>query len=166
MATKTIRDLEDAYAPGEERPLGSYAILQGAFGTIVVGALAALSRAGRTVPPRMAPADLALTAVATHKLARILAKDRITSVIRAPFTRYQGPAGPSEVSEEPRGTGFRRAAGELAVCPYCLAPWVAALLMVLHTASPRYGRFVTSLLTVVAASDVLQQAYHAAQERA
>ena len=42
----------------------------------------------------------------------------MTSFLRSPFTRYTGEAQPSEVSEEPRGRGLRRAVGELLVCPY------------------------------------------------
>lgn len=165
MVTERIEAVETAYAPGEERPLASYAALASVFTTGAVGALAVLARTGRTVPPRLGAADLALTALATHKLSRVLAKDRVTSVLRAPFVRYNGPAGPSEVDESPRGRGLRRAVGELLVCPYCLAPWVGAALLVAHVASPRNARFVTSLFAIVAVSDALQLAYHAAQER-
>ncbi|MFD7922153.1 DUF1360 domain-containing protein [Streptomyces sp. NPDC059740] len=44
-----------------------------------------------------------LLAAATHKLSRLVAKDPITSPLRAPFTRYQGTSAPSELAEEVRG---------------------------------------------------------------
>ncbi|HWH14430.1 MAG TPA: DUF1360 domain-containing protein [Miltoncostaeaceae bacterium] len=165
MAIPAVEPVEQAHAPGEERPLRSYAVLTSGFGTAVVGTLALLERSGRRLPARFAAADLVLVALATHKLSRILAKDRVTSFLRAPFTEYQGPAGPSEVEERPRGTGLRRAAGELAVCPYCLAPWVASALLTAHIAAPRAARFASAVFAVVAVSDALQLAYHAGQER-
>ena len=65
-------------------------------------------RAGRPLPERVPVGDLALLAVGTYKLSRLIAKDRITSFFRAPFTRYKGSSDrPSEVSEEPRGEGLR-----------------------------------------------------------
>src|SRR5690606_41186876 len=56
----------------------------------------------------------------THKLSRLLAKDPVTSPIRAPFTRYKGVSGPAELREEPRNT-----VGELLSCPFCIAQWTA-----------------------------------------
>jgi len=165
MAIPVIDNLERAYAHGEERPLGSYAVLMSGFSAAVVGGLALLERSGRRLPARFGAGDLVLAGLATHKLSRILAKDRVTSFLRAPFVEYQGPAGPSEVEERPRGTGLQRAVGELAVCPYCLAPWVAAGLLTAHIAAPRAARFATAVFAVVAASDALQLAYHAGQER-
>jgi hypothetical protein len=56
----------------------------------------------------------------------VLAKNSVTSPLRAPFTRYQGPAGPSKLAEEARGKGVRHAIGELLVCPFCLTQWVGS----------------------------------------
>jgi hypothetical protein len=52
-----------------------------------------------------------------HEVARILAHDRVLSVVRAPFTRHQGTSGHGEVDEDPRGTGLQLAVGELLVWP-------------------------------------------------
>ena len=57
----------------------------------VVGTLAAAARVtGREVPDGLRVQDIALSALATHKLSRLLAKDPVTSPLRAPFTAYQG----------------------------------------------------------------------------
>ena len=64
-------------------------------------------------------ADIALGALATQKLSRLISKDKVTSFVRAPFTRFEEKAGHGEVFEEPRGTGLRYATGELLVCRYC-----------------------------------------------
>jgi hypothetical protein len=111
--------------------------------------------------------DLALISVATYKLSRLIAKDRITSFFRAPFTRYQGPSErPSEVSEEPRGEGLRRAIGELVVCPYCLSQWVGTALFLTYVRQPRLARTVAATFTVIAGSDLLQQGWVAVDKRA
>ena len=59
-------------------------------------------------------------------MARLLTKDTVVSPIRAPFTRFEGPGGPSEVNERVRGRGWRHAIGELITCPFCAGEWVAA----------------------------------------
>jgi len=105
--------------------------------------------------------------VGTYKLSRLIAKDRITGFFRAPFTRYEGPSErPSEVSEQPRGSGLRRAIGELLVCPYCLSQWVGTGFIGLYLQAPRLARTVSSLFVIVAGSDVLQQAWIAVDKRA
>lgn len=164
MTIGAVESVEQAYAPGEERPLGSYALLVTGFSATVAGTLALLERAGRRVPARFAADDVVLMALATHKISRIVAKDRVTSFLRAPFVRYQHAAGPSEVEEKARGTGLQLAVGELALCPYCLAPWVASGLFVGLVGAPRATRFIASVFAAVAASDALQLAYHSAQE--
>jgi hypothetical protein len=103
------------HSPQQERPLGSYAALTGAFAALTAGFATWLRRSGREVPARIDPGDFLLVAVATHKSSRLVAKDRVTSAVRAPFTRFEGDAGPSEVEESPRGHGMRRALGELLV---------------------------------------------------
>jgi hypothetical protein len=116
-ATAHPGSLTSHYAPGQERPLGSYAILTGAYGTIFAGSLIALRARGHQLPERPTAADLLLVGIATHKLSRLIAKDKVTSFVRAPFTRFQEPSGQGEVEEEPCGHGLRLAVGELLVCP-------------------------------------------------
>jgi hypothetical protein len=142
-----------------ERPLGGYAVLTGAF-LSACGAFAAwLARSGRELPERMPASDLALLAVATHKGSRLLAKDRVTSAVRAPFTDYQEDGGPSEVEERARGTGLRRAVGELLICPFCLGLWIAAAFTAGLIVAPRQTRWLASVLVAVTGADVLQIAY-------
>ena len=80
------------------------------------------------LPRKFGLLDLALLGIATHKLSRIVAKDRITGILRAPFVCYIRSAGAGEVEEEPRGRGFQRGIGHLVSCPYCMAPWWATAL--------------------------------------
>jgi len=156
---------EDSYAGPDPKPLGAYAVLTGAFAGAVATSELLRRRRGQDLPEHIGAGDLALLAVATYKLSRLATKARVTSFARAPFTRYVGEAGPSEVSEEPRGTGLRRAVGELAVCPYCVGEWIAAGLMASYVRDPRSTRTAASVIAVVAAADVLQQGWIALDER-
>jgi hypothetical protein len=166
-ATAPLVDATAGYAPpGEHRPLAAYAGLTATFGAALTAAAAALRAAGKELPDRPRAGDLLLAAVATHKVSRLLAKDRVTSFIRAPFTRYEEAAGHGEVEEQPRGSGLRLAIGELLVCPFCLAQWIAAVFAVGLVAAPRATRFVAGLYVAETLSDVLQLAYKAAEDRA
>src|SRR5215218_6960572 len=164
----SVRDV--ARAPFEEysdepRPLAPYGILSAIFGIAVGGSFVALRAAGKRLPERIGAGDVVLAGVATHKLSRLLAKDKVTSFLRAPFTEYQGPGGPSEVEEKPRGSGLRYAVGELLICPYCLGLWVAAAYGVGHVAAPRATRLTGFVMTALTISDSLQIAYKAAEEK-
>lgn len=159
-------DLKHAYAPdGEERPLAGYAILTGVFDALFAGSLLALARTGRELPERYGLSDVLLVGAATHKLSRLVGKDKVTSFVRAPFTEYQGSAGPGEIEEKPRGHGLRYAIGELLVCPYCLGLWVSAAFSIGLVAAPRGTRFMAFIFTTLGISDALQIAYKAAEDR-
>lgn len=160
-------DVVNGYAPpGEDRPLAAYGALTATFGAALAAALVTLRASGRQLPERPRASDLVLAGIATHKVSRLLARDRVTSFVRAPFTRYQEPAGHGEVEEQPRGTGIRLALGELLVCPFCLAQWVAAAFAVGLVAAPRETRFIAGIYVAETLSDVLQLAYGAAEDRA
>ena len=173
MTVATTDDPSGAPPPGgifaghadRYRPLGSYGTLVALFNGAVGTGLVAAGRAGR-LPDRYAASDLVLLGVASFRLSRLIAKDRVTSVIRAPFTRFQEDVGHGEVAEAARGTGLRRAVGELLVCDYCLGPWVAAPGVIGLAFAPRATRAVAALLSVYAISDALQLAYSTAQEGA
>jgi len=92
-------------------------------------------------------------------LSRIIAKDRITGILRAPFVSYIRSAGAGEVEEEPRGCGMQRGIGTLISCPYCMAPWCATALAFGLIFAPRATRFFAGILASVTASDFLQRAY-------
>ena len=45
---------------------------------------------------------------ATRKVSRLLAKDKVTSALRAPFTRFLDPAGHGELEEPPYSAAEQR----------------------------------------------------------
>ena len=155
----------EEHSHGEERPLGGYVALLSTYLTMVLS-LGLVVRRRRKLPARPAAADLALVAVATHKLARMLSKDSVLAAVRMPFTRFEGPAGAGEVNESVRGKGLRHAVGELLTCPFCLAQWVATGFTFGMLLAPRATRQVASVFCAVTASDYLQMAYAAAEKKA
>ena len=145
----------------EPKPLKSYAALVGSF-NLALGAGLLMSR---NLPERSSISDVVLLGVATHKYSRLLTKDRVTSVLRAPFVRYQGDAGPGEVEEDARGEGARYAIGELVVCPYCIGVWIATALGFGLAWQPRRTRFLLNVGTALTISDFLHHGLKAAEER-
>ncbi|WP_164017933.1 DUF1360 domain-containing protein [Pyxidicoccus trucidator] len=141
-------------------PLGSYALLMGAYGVSVAGFLGWSSRGRRqTLPERLDLGDVVLFSVATHSMTRLLAKDRVTSFLRAPFVRFQEDSTAGEVEEVSRGAGMQKALGQLLGCPFCLGPWVAAGFMAVHAVAPRQARWLGSVFALSAASSFLHRAY-------
>src|SRR5918998_20094 len=147
----SVRDrfagLRSRYAPHEHRPLDGYAAAMGGFGVLAASLAVATKATGRPVPERPSTQDVVLVSIATHKLSRLIAKDAVTSPLRAPFTRYTEPAGAAELNEEVRdeGSALRHSIGELITCPFCLA---------------------ATAMTATAASDFLQMFYTMAKEAA
>jgi hypothetical protein len=162
-ARERFRRLRRNYEGGASRPLGGYLAALTAFGAYV-GLLTGVGAAsGARLPKRVSLGDVALVSLATHKLSRLFAKDAITSPIRAPFTRYEEPAGAGELNESVRGGGVRHALGELASCPFCLAVWSATTFTAGLVIAPRATRLVTTTLSATAVSDALQFVYDAAK---
>jgi hypothetical protein len=159
-----LRTIYSGYAPGEERPTGSYVVLMSAFSILSASFARWFRASGRHLPDRIDPGDLALLTVASHKASRLISKDRVTSGIRAPFTEYQDDAGPGEVSEQPRGRGLRRVIGELLVCPYCLGMWTSAAFTAGLLVVPRFTRWLASVLAMFFGSELLQIAYTKAEQ--
>ena len=155
-----------AYAPGEDRPLAAYAGAMGVYATTVLGLGAAARLTGRPLP-QPTPWDVAMAALATHELGRIIAKDPVTSPIRAPFTRFRGSSGPAELAEDVRGEGARKAVGELISCPFCTGLWIATGFTAGSVFAPRATRLVAATFAALAGSDLLQfarvRAQHAAE---
>jgi hypothetical protein len=162
--TREAREAFESYAQSEERPpFRTYAALTALFNAGFAGALLAAKRSGR-LPERIETRDMILLGTASHKISRLLAKDKVTAFMRAPFTEYQGRGGPAEVEERARGVGVRRAIGELLICPYCLGLWSSGALHAGMLFAPRVTRVAASALSALTLSDFLQIAYKAAED--
>lgn len=133
----------------EERPLPEYAGLTIAFGGVLGGFLV-LAR--RRLPERIGFGDVVRIGLASYKLGRLVAKDEVTSWVRAPVTR-------DEHATEPKPSGMERALGELVTCPYCLGVWVASGLSYALVLFPRETRLVTTIFGSQALADFLNAAF-------
>lgn len=172
MATKEKRHLEQADLGGNgdgadpRARKGSYALVMALYGAATGSFLAWRKASGRGLPDRLGAGDLTMIGVATHKTSRLIAKDKVATPIRAPFTRFEDEADlPVEVSESPRGSGLRRTIGELISCPYCLDMWTATTYAAGLVAAPRVTRFIAGVMSAVTIADALQLAYKAGQEQ-
>lgn len=165
VLSRLVRRVRRGYAHGEDRPLVGYTVVLGGY-SVLFGLLTAVGRAtGTRLPERVSVQDTVLLCLATHKASRLLAKDAVASPLRAPFARYEEPAGEAEVNESVRGSGVQHAVGELITCPFCLAVWVASAFTAGLVFAPRATRLVLTAFTAVGASDALQLAYDGAKQR-
>lgn len=146
METAIERALEDP-----EHPVGSHLGLMAIFNVGLGALLLAASRRG-VLPPRPAVADLALLGVAAHKLSRLVATERVTAAIRAPFVE-------DCEDEAPVGQGLRRALGELLTCPYCLVPWCTLALGTGLAFAPRPTRYMCGLFSAMTLADLLHRGH-------
>lgn len=147
----------------QERPLLAYGALSVAYSVAFLGPLVLAARR-RALPEQPRMSDLALLGVGTFKLSRLLTTDAVTSFIRAPFVRYEGMEGITTPKESPRGTGLRRAIGELLLCPVCTGLWVASALTAGLVVAPRATRVACGTLSAAAVSDFLQGAREGSRE--
>lgn len=153
-----MTDVAAGYADGEDRPLAGYLVAMGTY-TGLAAVAAAVARRQRRAPS-FSPYDLVLFGLATHRASRTLAKDAVTSPLRAPFTHYEGTGAPAELKESVRAEGtVGHAVGELITCPFCLGQWVATGFVVGATFAPRLTRAVATVFAAVGLSDFLQFAY-------
>ena len=162
-AIQPLADAVDGYN-AKDAPLPQYAALVAIFGALSTALLAA-ENSRDAPPPRLGFGDLLLLGVATHKLSRLISKDRVTSPFRAPFAKFLKSAGAGEVEEEARGSGMQKAVGELVTCPFCVSPWAALGLIVALRVAPRAGRLLCGFLSSVTLAHLLHHGYAALKER-
>lgn len=130
-------------------PLPEYAALTAVF-TVVLGGFLLVAR-GR-LPERVGWSDVARIGLASYKVGRLVAKDRVARFVRAPVTR-------DPQASEPEPQGWPRALGELVTCPYCVGVWIAAGFSYGLVLFPRETRFVTALFGAQAIADFLNAGY-------
>jgi len=133
----------------EEPPLPEYAALTGLFGGVLGGFLL-LAR--RRLPEHFGFGDVVRIGLASYKLGRLVAKDEVTTFVRAPVTQ-------DEEATEPKPEGLQRAMGELVTCPYCIGLWVASGLSYSLVLFPRQTRLVTTIFGAQAVADFLNAGF-------
>jgi hypothetical protein len=149
----------------QEQPFGSYATTAAIFNIGMVTAFVTAKRRGR-IPERFRFVDMVAMGFATHKIARLVTSDSVTSFIRAPFVHLDEKKGTNTIKESPRGHGAQRSMGELLSCPECTGQWVAGALLAGMLHAPRVTRSITSMYTALALGDLLQFIYSGLKRRA
>jgi hypothetical protein len=161
------RTQQDQYTHGEPRPLKGLLGAMSVYTGLTAAGVAAVRAARKELPTRVPLGDAVLLTTATFRLARTVAKDPVTSPLRAPFMTYRGTSGEAEVAEEIREHGgWKHSVGELVSCPFCLAQWIGTALVFGYVTAPRATRMAALTMTMVAGADVLQFVYDAVQNGA
>jgi hypothetical protein len=62
--------------------------------------MAFAARRSRSLPKRVNPRDIVLFGIATHRITRIVSRDRIAIPLRAALTEYKGTDGAGQVKEQ------------------------------------------------------------------
>jgi Protein of unknown function (DUF1360) len=138
-------------------PYAAYACITLAFSGGLAGAGAIARLLGRAAPEDTA-LDLLVLSAATFKAARTIARDEVTSFLRAPFVEGEAHSG----DEEPKETGdLQQAIGELVTCSRCIGTWAAAGLATTQILAPRVGRLLAWTLAAAGANDFLQAGFAA-----
>jgi uncharacterized protein DUF1360 len=97
-----------------------------------------------------------MLALATHKLARTLSDDEVTSFLRDPFVEGHAHEGGEKAVET---GGMRQAIGELVTCSRRVGTWVAAGLGSTQIGAPRFGRLLTWTLGAGGLNDLLHSGF-------
>lgn len=137
-----------------DAPSLAYFALMGCWTAGMLG----LARAGEHQLKEFSLGQGVSYALATHGVARILSTETITLPLRSPFVdrEFTEDGG---CSETPRGTGLRKAIGELVTCPYCCSTWAAAMLMAGHIWRPKATRVLVNVFAAAAAANMLHRAF-------
>ncbi|MFJ6940403.1 DUF1360 domain-containing protein [Streptomyces sp. NPDC101132] len=156
---RRLRRQARAYGAGQEQRLKESALSLAAFSAYGAAWAVLLRRTGGSPAARLRPGDAVLASLATFRLSRLLSKGSVTSLLRAPFTEFEGATGPSEISERARGEGARATVGALVTCPFCTGVWVVTTLTGAQILWPQTTRTITWALATLAGADAAQLAY-------
>ncbi len=154
-ASPRARPGADAHTAAEQRAtkLTLMALFFGILGTFSLRAV------HRDRDLQLSPFDLLLLGLASFRTGRMIAYERVAQPLRAPFTVTKPDdtgAGETVVAVE-RGSGVRRAIGELVSCPICVGTWVAAGLVYGLHLLPRPTRVYLAVMSTTGVAEVLYE---------
>jgi hypothetical protein len=140
----------------DERPIPEYATLAAGF-WLVFALFLGFNR--DRLPERLRTTDLALLALSSYKLSRVITKEDVTAFVRAPVTE-------DSAAQQPKRRGMSRVLGELVTCPYCIGLWITGGLSCAQVLYPRETRFFTSIFGTYAVTDFLHAGFTRLKEGA
>jgi hypothetical protein len=138
---------------------GSYALLSGVFN---VG-LALFC--WRRKAERLDLKDWGLLTLATFRMSRMVAYDKVMQTYRSPVVEVvPHDSGAGETTQaKPGTTGIKRALGELISCPICNGTWISAGLVYGLCLAPNYTRTLINVMSVMGAVEIMNAAFEAVQ---
>jgi hypothetical protein len=104
------------------------------------------------------PFDLVLLGLATLRLGRLVAYDKVFEIWRLPVAKTQPDESGAGDTVVPKGHGFQRVLGELISCPICAGTWVAAALVYGLRIAPRFTRALLAIMSAVGIAELLNGA--------
>ena len=107
------------------------------------------------------PFDLALLGLATLRLGRLAAYDKVLETFRLPVAETKPDESGAGETVEPKGWGVQRAFGEMISCPICIGTWIAAALVYGLSIAPRPTRALMAIMSAVGIAEVLNGAIEA-----
>ncbi|MDP8922202.1 MAG: DUF1360 domain-containing protein [Chloroflexota bacterium] len=139
----------------EKHPYGPYALISATYLAGYGGFVALAPRRGTPLRRAIRPLELAMLGLATLRLSRLAAWDKVTSFLRLPVVKHGPEDAVAGQEQQPRGQGWPRALGELVTSTTCIGTWIAAALA--------YGLYLAPdatrpFLTIMAAAGPGQQA--------
>ena len=127
----------------------------------LLGGLIMATRGRASEDPIQARELIPLSA-ATFAVSKAVARERIGSWVREPFVQEDNVEGERQ---RPKGSGLRRALGELVTCTRCVGTWSALGVVGLRVMHPEAGRTVSMILASSAANDWLQTGFRLLTEQ-
>ncbi len=145
----------------KDKPRAGYAIIISIFLTIFGAAATALRRNPSVLNQTPPAREIALLGIATFRMSRLIAADRVTSILREPVIEEGvGEEQLEGVVQKPRETGgFVQSIGELVTCPWCISVWAAAFNVYLLTLFPRVGRLFLLIMSTSGISQLLDPVF-------
>jgi hypothetical protein len=107
------------------------------------------------------PFDLVLLGLATFRLGRLAAYDKVFETFRLPVAETRPDETGAGDTVVPRGSGVRQALGELISCPICVGTWIGATLVYGLGVAPRVTRALLAIMSSVGLAEILNAATEA-----
>ena len=104
--------------------------------------------------PRIGPFELLLLGLASYRIGRMIAFERVAQPLREPFTATVPDESGADETVVARGRGVRWVIGELMSCPTCVATWAALVLYVGLALVPGPTRMLVNVLAAVGVAEI------------
>lgn len=119
----------------------------------------------RRRPDQIDLQDWGLLTLATFRMSRMVAYDKVMQTYRSPVVDIvPHDSGAGETTRvKPDATGMKRALGEMISCPICNGTWISAGLVYGLCFVPNYTRTLINVMSAVGAVEILHAAFEAIQ---